>query len=78
MRAEGNIGSHCDRCGVYLQPFTKYAFDMKQYYKGKNHDTVSSDIRVKTNKIIDLCPECAEVLLDVIEDFKREEQIWHQ
>ena len=74
MRAENNIGSYCDRCGKYLRPFTSCIFSMRQYYAGENHNKVSSSIKMKTKKLVDFCPECAEVFLDVMEDFKREEQ----
>lgn len=48
----------CDKCGKLIPKWDAHYLTDRCYSAGEKHNVCSSNIRVHTRKIVQLCPEC--------------------
>ena len=60
----------CDNCKKVVDNWSVVQIIKRQYSPGDNFEKCSSDIKMHSIKILDLCPGCAEEILSLYEEGK--------
>lgn len=60
-----SITHTCDKCGKLIPKWDVHYLIDRCYSPGERYNICSSDIRVHTHKIMELCPECMNKVCEI-------------